>query len=292
MKLTPEDLHNLAGQACHAATKAGALIASYHDQEVTVEEKTVSVGDTLASQVVTEVDHRSEEVILDCLAPSIERYDLAVLTEEREDDRSRLTKDHFWCIDPLDGTLPLTRGLPGYAISIALVRQDGHPLIGVVLDPVTEKLYRAVVGGGIQINGVPFKSTNSVGGPLKFFCDCNFSEHPEREVLIGLVNTIANREGYTGVEVIEGAGAVLNACRVLEEGPAIYFKKPKSKKGGGSLWDFAATACLFEQAGLHAADFAGRTLQLNQRESTFMNQRGVCYASTLRLAAALRGEPV
>ena len=43
------------------------------------------------------------------------------------------------------------------------------------------------------------------------------------------------------MEVIEGAGGVLNACHVMTEGPACYFKKPKLKQGGGSLWDFAAT---------------------------------------------------
>ena len=286
MQLTPDSFQSLADQACLAATKAGALIASYRDREVEV--RTKSAGDGLASQVVTEVDERSEEIILDLLAPSIERYDLAVLTEEREDDRQRLQKDYFWCIDPLDGTLPFTRGIPGYSVSIALVRKDGRPVIGVVFDPVANKLYRAVAGAGVQIDGVMFKPTLRAEGPLNFFCDCTFPRHPEREALIREVEAVAVHEGSPRVEVIEGGGAVLNACRVLEQGPACYFKKPKLKDGGGSLWDFAATACLFEEAGLHARDFDGRPLDLNRTESTFMNHRGVCYASTSGLAAALR----
>jgi fructose-1,6-bisphosphatase/inositol monophosphatase family enzyme len=286
MTLTPDNLQFLADQACLAATKAGALIASYHDRDVEV--RTKSAGDGLASQVVTEVDERSEEIILSHLAPTIERYDLAVLTEEREDDKQRLEKDYFWCIDPLDGTLPFTRGIPGYSVSIALVRKDGRAVLGVVFDPVANKLYRAVTGSGVQIDGVSFKPTLRAVGPLKFFCDCTFPTHPERDALIREVETVAANEGYPGVEVIEGAGAVLNACRVLEEGPACYFKKPKLKNGGGSLWDFAATACLFEEAGLHVRDFNGRPLDLNRTESTFMSHRGVCYASTPELAEALR----
>jgi fructose-1,6-bisphosphatase/inositol monophosphatase family enzyme len=288
MPLTPDHLQLLADQACLAATEAGALIASYRDREVEVRKKSKSAGDGLASQVVTEVDERSEEIILGLLAPTIARYDLAVLTEEQEDDRERLKKDYFWCIDPLDGTLPFTRGLPGYSVSIALVRKDGRAVLGVVFDPVANKLYRAVTGAGVQIDGVRFKPTFRTEGRLKFFCDCTFAMHPEREALIREVEAVAAREGYPGVEVIEGAGGVLNACRVLAEGPACYFKKPKLKDGGGSLWDFAATACLFEEAGLHARDFEGRPLDLNRTESTFMNHRGVCYASTPELAAALR----
>ena len=54
-----------------------------------------------------------------------ERYDLALLTEELEDDGSRHVKDYFWCIDPIDGTLPFTQKKPGYGVSIALVARDG-----------------------------------------------------------------------------------------------------------------------------------------------------------------------
>ena len=290
MQLTYDDLEFLADQACLAATQSGALIANYRERAVEVREKIKSAGDSLASQVVTEVDERSEEMILQLLAPTVERFDLAVLTEEREDDQERLKKDYFWCIDPLDGTLPFIRGIPGYCVSIALVRKDGHAVVGVVYDPVANKLYRAVEGAGVQIDGTIFKPTIHGESQLKFFCDCTFPIHPEREALIHAVEAVAALEGYPGVEVIEGAGAVLNACRVLEEGSAIYFKKPKPKNGGGSLWDFAATACLFEEAGLYARDFAGGPLDLNRTESTFMNHHGVCYASTPGLAAALRGE--
>ena len=168
MKLDADDLLYLADQACLAATEAGALIASYGDRDVEVREKTDTVGDPLASQVVTEVDEKSEELIVQRLAPTLTRYDLALLTEEREDDQERFQKDYFWCVDPLDGTLPFTRGIPGYAVSIALVRQDGHPVLGVVFDPVSNKLYRAVDGTGVQINGENFQPILSGGGALKF----------------------------------------------------------------------------------------------------------------------------
>ena len=286
MKLSAEILLELVHVAETAARDAGALIASYREREVKVLHK--EAGDTLASQVVTEVDELAQTLILNHLQPSIERYDLALLTEESEDDRSRHVKEAFWCIDPMDGTLPFTQGIPGYSVSIALVSSDGRPLVGIVYDPVKGKLYRAVIGQGTQIDGKAWQSEAASSSELSFYCDCTFDAHPDRDVIIEDIEAFAKVQGYAGLSVKSGGGGVLNACWVLENPPAIYFKRPKIQVGGGSLWDFAATACLFQEAGLHATDFNGAPLDLNRAESTFMNHRGVCYATDSKLAEALR----
>jgi 3'-phosphoadenosine 5'-phosphosulfate (PAPS) 3'-phosphatase len=56
-------------------------------------------------------------------------------------------------------------------------------------------------------------------------------------------------------------------------------KRPKKEKGGGSIWDFAATACIFQELGLPATDFEGGALDLNKKNGTFMNEHGVFYAN-------------
>ena len=71
----------------------------------------------------------------------------------------------------------------------------------------------------------------------------------------------------------------MNACSVLENFPACYFKFPKSKNGGGSIWDFAATTCIYQELGLPATNFEGGKLDLNRKDSTFMNHQGVFYAN-------------
>ena len=54
-------------------------------------------GDTYASQVVTEVDSKAQDAILRVLQSVLLKnaHDLAVLTEESEDDRSRFEKRLF-----------------------------------------------------------------------------------------------------------------------------------------------------------------------------------------------------
>ncbi|MCW8962212.1 MAG: inositol monophosphatase, partial [Gammaproteobacteria bacterium] len=154
MKLSTDDLLSIQKIAITAATEAGRIIADHAGKRVNVQHK--SGGDSLAAQVVTEVDLLSQETILKHLRPTCEQYELALLTEESSDDGSRLEKDHFWCIDPLDGTLSFIESTPGYAVSIALVSRAGTPLIGVVFDPLTNTLYSAVQGQGAMRNGQPW----------------------------------------------------------------------------------------------------------------------------------------
>jgi 3'-phosphoadenosine 5'-phosphosulfate (PAPS) 3'-phosphatase len=81
----------------------------------------------------------------------------------------------------------------------------------------------------------------------------------------------------------------MNAIEVLENPPACYFKFPKPQQGGGSLWDFAATAAIFNECGASARDFDGQSLELNRAESTFMNHRGVLFATDAALAEEIQG---
>ncbi|WP_269523791.1 3'(2'),5'-bisphosphate nucleotidase CysQ family protein [Coraliomargarita parva] len=287
MQLSPVELSALADLACEAAHSAGALILESAAGGFTVQRK--DGGDSLASQLVTEVDERSQERILQVLAPSFEAHDLALLTEERTDDGSRFEKDYYWCIDPLDGTLPFTRGIPGYAVAIALVSQNGRAEVGVVYDPVHGRLYRAVRGQGLAVDGLPWSrdSYSNSGELLKVYCDCGFADSADRESRSRAMEAMARRFGYRGVELRIGGGAVSNVCRVLEDGPAVYYKLPKSVSGGGSIWDYAATSCIYAEAGAYATDFNGKPLPLNQAGTTFMNRCGVCFTTEDKLSAAL-----
>lgn len=82
----------------------------------------------------------------------------------------------------------------------------------------------------------------------------------------------------------------MNAIWVMENPAACYFKFPKKEKGGGSLWDFAATTCILKEAGMIVSDIHGNPLQLNCSESTFMNQNGILIASDKKLAERIMND--
>ncbi len=288
MILSDTKLQNLCAAAIEAAQKAGALISSYTDKNVVVNNK--KAADSLASQVVTEVDIKAQETILDILAPTLSEYDLALLTEESVDDKSRFEKDYFWCIDPMDGTLAFTEKTPGYAVSIALVAKNGDAQLGVVFDPVTNTLYSAIKNKGAYKNG-------SVWSPLAqmkqanvfhLFIDRSYLEQNNCTEVINAIEKEANTMGIKEFKIEKLAGAVLNACQVMDKAPGCYFKVPKPESGGGSLWDFAATACIVSEVGGYCKSMDGSALDLNRSDSTFMNHKGALYASNSEIAERIK----
>ena len=83
-------------------------------------------------------------------------------------------------------------------------------------------------------------------------------------------------------------GAAMNAMWALQSAPACYFKFARSGNSGGSLWDYAASACIFHEAGAIATDISGDPLDLNRADSTFMNHRGILYTTDETLAQRIR----
>jgi fructose-1,6-bisphosphatase/inositol monophosphatase family enzyme len=270
------DLTQLSKIAIKAALAAGEIIRKHMNDDIKVEKKIG--GDSYASQVLTAVDLECEKVILSHLLPTCEEFGLALLSEESEDNGSRLKEDFFWCIDPMDGTLAFINGHPGFSVSIALIAKDGTPNIGVVFDPSTDTLYHAIKGNGAFKNGTLWTIENR-NDHLTYVTDRKLKDTPRADEIQSLLNEKVKALGLNGLKEIAGAGSVLNGILVLENGPACMLKFPKKENGGGSLWDFAATACIFQELDLPATNFEGGRLDLNRKSGTFMNREGIYYAN-------------
>lgn len=270
------DLSKLNNLAIKAALSAGKVIQKYMNEDVLVEKK--KGGGSYASQVVTAVDRACETAILSHLLPTCEEYDLALLSEETEDDGSRFKKDFFWCIDPMDGTLAFINKQPGFSVSIALIAKDGTPYIGVVFDPSTNIMYHAIKGIGAFKNGSPWEIKNT-NDHLTYVTDRKLKDTPRAAEIERLLNENVKKLSLNGVKELAGAGAVLNGIFVIENGPACMLKLPKKESGGGSIWDFAATACIFHELGLPATNFEVGRLDLNRNGGTFMNHEGVFFTN-------------
>ena len=271
------DLNHLKDIAIKAALAGGKIIQDHLNEDVEV--MTKDGGTSYSSQVVTKVDKACETAILTHLLPTCSEFDIALLSEETEDDGSRFEKDFFWCIDPMDGTLAFIKKHPGFSVSIALVAKDGTPYIGVVFDPSTDTLYYGIKGNGAFRNGSPWK-VNQSNNQVTYLTDRKLKDTPHATEIKKLLNENAKRLNLETIKEIDGAGTVLNAMLVLENGPACMLKYPKKEKGGGSIWDYAATACIYHELGLPATDFDGRRFDFNKK-NTFMNEVGIFYANLI-----------
>lgn len=282
MILSKQDLEKLRDIAEEAAIKAGEIIQNKAEKFKLLDNKN---GSSQASSVLTEVDILSQNSILNDLKDSIEKYNLGLLAEESDDNRSRLNKDYFWCIDPMDGTLSFINKHHGYSVAISLISKDGIPYIGIVYDPVKKDLYSSVRGNGVFKNGEKLKRPipNST---LTLIFDNSFYKSSIYNEVIDKLEIISNELGYKKIDIIDNKGAVLNAISTIENPPAVYFKFSKPTLGGGAIWDFAPTAALFnelEEMDYTVCDSTGNPLNFNSPKSIYFNESGIIYSSNSKI---------
>jgi len=133
--------HPFLNTAIEAVHKGGDLLMKYRDRVDAIPVERKARGD-----YTSEIDHACEATIRNDLQ---RRYpDHAIVGEE---DGKSGDSDHVWLIDPIDGTSNYLRGIPHYAISIALAVK-GRVEHGVVYDPVRDELFAASRGQGATLN--------------------------------------------------------------------------------------------------------------------------------------------
>ena len=97
--------------------------------------------------------------------------EIAVLGEE--ENAGDIESELRWVVDPIDGTVNFTYGIPHACVSIALQRRLAkqnkygeiyETIIGVVYDPFVEELWTAIRGQAAKLNGKPIHVND---GPLK-----------------------------------------------------------------------------------------------------------------------------
>ena len=83
--------------------------------------------------------------------------DDAILGEEAGLSTGPRHAIYRWILDPVDGTNNFARGLPGFSVSIGVLRH-GQPFAGAVYDPITRWLFTAGTGRGAWLNDRPLRA--------------------------------------------------------------------------------------------------------------------------------------
>jgi len=93
-------------------------------------------------------DHRAEEILREALTKARPGYGFLGEEGGRVEGSDGT---HTWIVDPLDGTTNFLHGIPQFAISIALER-DQAIVAGLVYNPATDELFMAERGKGAVLN--------------------------------------------------------------------------------------------------------------------------------------------
>ena len=97
---------------------------------------------------VTEADRRAEAVMRDRIHLRYPTH--GVLGEEGSETKTGA--EYLWVLDPIDGTMWFTLGVPKFGTLIALL-QDRQPILGVVHLPATNETLYAESGKGCWYRG-------------------------------------------------------------------------------------------------------------------------------------------
>jgi myo-inositol-1(or 4)-monophosphatase len=222
---------------CEAVRAAGAIALDYFERGFEVREK--NPGDP-----VTEADLAVDEALKARLMAA--RPDYGWLSEETEDDGSRLTAPRTWIVDPIDGTKGFVEGNHQWVVSAALV-EAGRPVCAVVFNPGTEQFIDARKGGGTRLDGKTVRATRAVS-----LADATLgSSHNEqrRQLWQHLFPDSA-------IAVVD-AIAYKIALVAIGEHDAVIALRPKSD------WDIAAGDLLVTEAGGVMSDADGNPLLYN-----------------------------
>jgi 3'(2'), 5'-bisphosphate nucleotidase len=241
--------HNLQQEldvAVRLARQAGKVIMNYYGTGLAVDHKA-------RHEPVTTADRAADDLIAAGLRDAFPGDGL--LTEESDDDLSRLEKERVWIVDPLDGTTEFIHETGEFAVQIAL-SIGGYPALGVVYEPVEGRMFYAVQGrGAYQLTDGP-----------------SLRLHVSTESEPAQMCLVASRSHYSpflerarralGIEAVDRVGSVGLKVGLLARGVCdLYLATTVAKE-----WDLCAPHALLLEAGGVLTNLCGEPLVYNKAD--------------------------
>lgn len=184
------------------------------------------------------LDIECQRVAEDCIRRRFPNHH--ILGEEDTDARRPpVPADCYeWIIDPIDGTLNFSHGLPLWCCSIA-VRRAGRALAGVVYAPAMKEIYAATARGPATRNGrrIAVSRLNRLADAMiATGLDKDISRRLKPMAFLEAISASTQRARILGT-------AALDMCRVAAGQLDGYFET------GIYIWDVAAGGLIVERAG-------------------------------------------
>jgi 3'(2'), 5'-bisphosphate nucleotidase len=244
--------------AIELAREAGAAILDLYDGPLDIEQKPGADD----REPVTQADKLANKIIVDRVGQEFPND--GILAEESIDTPNRLDKSRVWMIDPLDGTTGFIEGNGDFAVQIGLT-ENGECVLGVVYQPLTGVLYRAVRGQGSWIERPDFETAQARVSDNEDISSMRLAasrshRSPRMDKVVrafGLKEEV--RRGSVGIKV----------GLLIEQQCDLYIHlSPRTKQ-----WDTCAPEVILNEAGGRLTDLFGQRLRYNNAE--VQNRNGV-----------------
>ncbi len=206
--------------------------------------------------VVTEADLASQNAIRDTVLGRFPEHEF--LGEEDCGPASAPSvttrtdrRPYRWIVDPLDGTSNYVRGLPAFAVSVAL-EVSGEIVVAAVFDPTLNECFTGAAGQGAWLNGRRLHSSScpqlsEAMVAASFAADVRRGS-PEIEQFVEMLHRCHSLRRL--------GSAALNLCYVAAGRMDAYWST------SCKAWDVAAGVLLVREAGGVITDVDGRAFDI------------------------------
>jgi 3'(2'), 5'-bisphosphate nucleotidase len=244
--------------ALELAREAGAAILDVYEGPLDIRQK----SDADDREPVTQADTLANEIIVTRLQREFPGD--GILAEESVDTAHRLDKLRVWMIDPLDGTTGFIDGNGDFAVQIGLT-ENGECVLGVVYQPLTGVLYRAIRGRGTWVERPDYEPAQLHVSDHREISTMRLAasrshRSPRMDQVVqafGLKNEV--RRGSVGIKV----------GLIVEQQCDLYIHlSPRTKQ-----WDTCAPEIILREAGGSITDLFGLPLRYNHVD--VQNRNGV-----------------
>ncbi|MFA6587686.1 MAG: inositol monophosphatase [Patescibacteria group bacterium] len=243
------------------AKQAGVIMRRHFSNEVQKEWKSDKTPVTIA-------DKEINDLVATAVAKDYPSHGL--LTEEGGSNHE--DRKYLWVCDPIDGTLPYAHGIPTSAFSLALVK-NGEPVLGVICDPLMDRVYFAEKGKGATLNG---KSISVI---------------QETDLANKVVGTALVRLAYSPIDLLKLYKQLWDAG--LKPINAIVTTYMGMLVAGGQLianifpgnkpWDTAAQKIIIEEAGGKVTDLKGNEQRYDRLNGGILATNGLVHDRFLEI---------
>ena len=243
--------------AIKAAKEAGDAILEIYQRDFDTHTKK-------DNSPITEGDLKSNEIIKKILSET----EHVILSEEEEDDLSRLSKNMVWIVDPLDGTSDFIDKTGEFTIMIALIKNK-KPILGVIGWPTEKTFFVAQKGSGA------FRYSNDEWHKISV---TSISELSKCRT-VGSRHHLSDREKFfikkLGIEDFTSIGSSLKVGKISSGEAEAYITTTNKMKE----WDSAASYCIISEAGGKMTDMLGNDITYNNKN--VFHQNGILVTNGL-----------
>ena len=232
-----------------------------------------SVAYKAKADPVTEADTRANAYIVGELQRAFPGD--GIVAEESADQSDALRGGRCWYVDPVDGTKEFVARNGEFAVMLGLAI-DGAAVLGVVYQPVTDKLYAGVVGEG---------ATLEQHGTSRELRVSDIAEPRDLRLVVSRSHrnrAVAGVVSKLGIQAERQTGSVGLKAGLIAERQADLYLHISDKS---SMWDACGPEAVLRAAGGRFTDMAGKPYHYSGTD--MRNRRGILACNAAAFDAVL-----